>query len=410
VALARRLKMPVRLLTVLEGEGLVNDATALILLSFGVQAVSAGGLSLTDAALRFILIVAGEIVWGLLAGFAALRLRARMNDPQSEITLALLTPFLAFWPPHMLGGSGVLAALAAGLYVSWHGPRFISPATRIQGFFVWGLVTHVLEGVLFLLIGLQARGLADALGRGDAHRLILAVALTGFVVVAARFIWIYPASALPRFIAARLGRKTPATEPGSAFLIAFTGIRGAVSLAGAFSIPALVHERAFPERELILFVTFCVIVLTLVGQGSLLPMVLRRLGLVALGEAEAREERRREVMARIKGVEAALERLDQAEQSGAPAPVVRLLRRRHEDRLQSYRRAAEKAAGHPVSDPSRLHVVLIEAERARLAELYAAKAFGDEARRRMERELDLQHALSRHSAESATGRSFDELL
>ena len=131
-----------------------------------------------------------------------LRVRRWAQSPQSEIILALLTPYLAFWPPHALGGSGVLAAVAAGLFVSWNGPRLIAPATRLQGYFVWGLVTHAIEGLLFLLIGLQARALAGGL-RGDGwQRLAEAAVVVTVVVVVVRFVWVFPATYLPRLIPA----------------------------------------------------------------------------------------------------------------------------------------------------------------------------------------------------------------
>ncbi|RYY13379.1 MAG: Na+/H+ antiporter, partial [Alphaproteobacteria bacterium] len=138
MAIARRLHMPQRVLTVLEGEGLVNDATALILFSFAVDAVSSGTVSVPSALGSFATIVVGELFWGASLAWTVLRVRHWARSPQSEIMLALLTPFLAFWPPHALGGSGVLAAVAAGLFVSWNGPRLIAPATRLQGYFVWG--------------------------------------------------------------------------------------------------------------------------------------------------------------------------------------------------------------------------------------------------------------------------------
>lgn len=174
MAIARRLAVPQRILTVLEGEGLVNDATALILFNFAVAAVQSGGVSVAAAAASFVLIVTGELVWGVGVGWAMLRLRHWVRGPQVEIVLALLTPYLAFWPPHALGGSGVIATVAAGLYVSWNGPRFIAPATRLQGYFVWGLVVYLVEGVVFLLTGLQRarsrRGTAPRAGGGCCWR------------------------------------------------------------------------------------------------------------------------------------------------------------------------------------------------------------------------------------------------
>jgi NhaP-type Na+/H+ or K+/H+ antiporter len=169
-AIARRFALPRRVLTILEGEGLVNDATALILFSFAVGAVTMGRtFSLPVAVGEFLVIVAGEIVWGLFIGWGALVLRRWANEPRVEMVFALLTPFAAFWIPESLGGSGVLATVVSGLYVSWNGPRFISPATRLQGFFVWDLVIYLIEGLVFLITGLQARVIAEVASLIDSR-------------------------------------------------------------------------------------------------------------------------------------------------------------------------------------------------------------------------------------------------
>jgi monovalent cation/hydrogen antiporter len=406
MAVARNLKLPRRLMTILEGEGLANDATALILLSFALGAVRHGGVSFVSAAMSFTLIVAGELAWGLAVAWAILRVRRATRSPQIEIMVSLLTPYLAFWPPHMLGGSGVLAALAAGLHVSWYGPKFISPATRLQGYFVWGLLTHVLEGVLFLLMGLQAHRLAAGLGGDRWARLAFAGAAVTVTVIVVRFVWVFPATYLPRWLFPALRRREARPSWQDPSVIGFVGIRGVVSLIGALSIPVAVAGRPFPDRDVILFVTFCVIVATLMGQGSLLPWVLTRLGLVATGEAEDTQAKARELAARIQGVEAALAELDALERHGAPAGAVANLRRRHEDRRAALLGVADPAVtANPVAEDSGLQSRLILAERRRIAEIYLRGAMTDDARRRVERELDLEDARNRHALESATGDS-----
>src|SRR3954471_17824999 len=159
LAIARRLGLPRRLLVVLEGEGLANDATALILYRFALAAVTTGAFSFSWAAGTFTLIVIGEIAYGIAVGWLSLRLRRWARDPRVEITLSLMTPYLAYWIPEHLGGSGVLATVAAGLYVSWNGPLLISASTRLQGIFFWNLIIYLIEGFVFLLTGLHARTL-----------------------------------------------------------------------------------------------------------------------------------------------------------------------------------------------------------------------------------------------------------
>ena len=403
MAIARRLRMPQRLLIILEGEGLVNDATALILFAFAVGAVSSGGVSVPAALADFAAIVVGELAWGVAVAWVLLRVRHWARSPQSEIILALLTPYLAFWPPHALGGSGVLAAVACGLFVSWNGPRLIAPATRLQGFFVWGLVTHGIEGLLFLLIGLQARTLAGGVAATGWQRLIEAAVLVTVVVVVIRFVWVFPATYIPRLWPA-IRRRDPFPNWRMPFLIGFTGIRGAVSLAAALAIPEEVGGSPFPERDLILFVTFIVIMATLIGQGSLLPPVSRALRLADEGEREAADAKAAEVSARLKGIEAVLAELDTLAAAGEPAAAIETLRRRHGDRRSEYVGTAdERVDGSPVAQDARLQAKLIEAERAAIAAAYRADEITDDARRRIERELDLEDARNLHALESATG-------
>lgn len=403
MAIARRLHMPQRLLTILEGEGLVNDATALILFAFAVAAVTSGGVSLPAAAGEFGTIVVGELGWGLAVAWTMLRLRRWARSPQSEIILALLSPYLAFWPPHALGGSGVLAAVAGGLFVSWNGPRLIAPATRLQGFFVWGLVTHGIEGLLFLLIGLQARVLAGGLAAAGWERLVEAAAVVTVVVIVVRFVWVFPATYLPR-LSRTVRQRDPAVHWRMPFLIGFTGIRGVVSLAAALSIPEQVGTAPFPERDLILFVTFFVIMATLIGQGALLPPVSRALGLADEGERETARNKTAEVTVRLQGIDAVLGELDVLAAAGEPAAAIRVLRRRHGDRRAEFAGTADEAvAGSPVTADARLQARLIEVERHAIAAAYRDNAITDDARRRIERELDLEDARNLHALESATG-------
>ena len=404
MAIARRLNMPERLLTILEGEGLVNDATALILFSFAVAAVAAGGVSVPAAVGSFMTIVAGELAWGLAAGWIMLRVRRWAKNPQAEMMLALLTPYLAFWPPHALGGSGVLAAVAAGLYVSWTGPRLIPPATRLQGYFVWGLTTHGIEGILFLLTGMQAYTVIAGLEGGGGARLLAAGLGISLLVIVVRFIWVFPATYIPRFLFASIRRHEPYPTWRFPFVVGFTGIRGVVSLAAALSIPVMAGTTPFPERDLILFVTFCVIIVTLIGQGSLLPYVINRLGLANAGLAEAAEAKAKEVQARIAGVEAVLAELNNCKRLGAPGGAVENLRQRHTARLAEYQGTADDTIdGSPVAEDANIQARLINAERRAIATAYADDRITDDARRRIERELDLEDARNRHALESATG-------
>ena len=182
---------PSCLLVILEGEGLANDATALILYRFAVAAVSIGVFSPTRALGTFAAIVVGEIIWGIGVGWLMLRLRRWVADPRIEITLSILTPFLAYWPPQQLGGSGVLATVAAGLYISWNGLRLISAETRLQGIFFWDFFIYLIEGMVFLITGLQARTLITEMSHYGVSRIghLSRKGVVSAVVIVARFVW-----------------------------------------------------------------------------------------------------------------------------------------------------------------------------------------------------------------------------
>src|SRR2546426_10964648 len=210
LAIARRLGLPRRLLLVLEGEGLANDATALILYRFAVAAISTGMFSLPKATGTFAVIVVGEILFGVAIGWLSLRARHRARDPQVEITLSLITPYLAYWIPEHFGGSGVIATVACGLYISWNGPLLISSATRLQGIFFWDLVIYLVEGLLFLLTGFQMRLLYEKSKAFPLQEILFTSALVAVVIIVARFAWVYPATYLPRLMSKRTRERDPA--------------------------------------------------------------------------------------------------------------------------------------------------------------------------------------------------------
>jgi len=245
LAIARRLGIPRRILVVLEGEGLANDATALILYRFALVAILSGTFSLSKATGTFAAIVAGEILFGSAVGWLSLRARHWARDPQVEITLSLITPYIAYWVPEHFGGSGVIATVTCGLFVSWNGPLLISSATRLQGIFFWDLVIYLIEGLLFLLTGFQMRLLYEKSKAFPLDDIVAATALVSVIVIVARFAWVYPATYLPRFFNKRLRARDPYPPWQNVFVIAFTGVRGAVSLA-AKRIPILGRS---PERD-----------------------------------------------------------------------------------------------------------------------------------------------------------------
>jgi CPA1 family monovalent cation:H+ antiporter len=393
LAIARRLGLPRRLLVILEGEGLANDATALILYRFAVAAVATGAFSLPKAGGTFATIVVGEILYGVAVGWLSLRLRKWAREPRVEITLSLMTPYLAFWVPEQSGGSGVLATVACGLYVSWNGPLLISSATRLQGIFFWDLLVYLVEGLVFLLTGMQANTLFDQIKGFSLRELAIAIAWTTAVVILARFIWVFPATYVPRWISPSLAKRDPAPSWQSPFMLSFIGVRGVVSLAAALAIPyTLNNGQPFPHRELILFITFGVIIITLVGQGLMLPLVVRWLGLARSGQEERSSQVRSELEARLAALEAVEKRLEKfIEKYELPEEIITLLRTRNQSRRQILPNDMAGGLDH-MRRSAALKKELIDAERDFIYQLLRDGKITDETRRRIEYELDLEEA------------------
>jgi Na+/H+ antiporter len=394
LAIARRLGLPRRIIVVLEGEGLANDATALILYRFAVVAISTGVFSLPKATGMFASIVAGEVLYGTAVGWLSLRARHYARDPQIEITLSLITPYVAYWLPEHFGGSGVIATVACGLYMSWNGPLLISSATRLQGIFFWDLVIYLIEGLLFLLTGFQMRLLFEKSKAFPLDDILSAIALVTAIVIVARFAWVFPATYLPRVMNSALRARDPSPPWQYVFILAFTGLRGAVSLAAALALPlTLADGGAFPDRDLILFVSFGVIFVTLVGLGLGLPSVVRRLGVADAGRDEVIAEHEAEIAARRAALTAALSSLDAlVEKCELSDDVVKLLRARHDIRAGQLPDSLDPDSHDVSAEGTGLTRQLISAERKFIHLLLRDGKITDETRRRIERDLDLEEA------------------
>jgi CPA1 family monovalent cation:H+ antiporter len=396
LSIARRLQLPRRIVVILEGEGLANDATALILYRFAIAAVGGGVFSFSQATGAFAAIVVGELLWGIAVGWAMLHLRRWVGNPRIEIMLSVLTPFAAYWPPEFVGGSGVLATVASGLFISWNGLRLISAPTRLQGIFFWNFLIYTIEGMVFLLTGLQAHTLVSGLKAHSFAELGIAAALVSAVVILTRFIWMYPATYLPRWLIPSIARNDPSPPWQWPFILAFTGVRGIVSLAAALAMPLTTGDGLpFPDRDLILILAFVVVLITLVGQGMTLPWVVRAVGLTKTGKRERLEIRAEEFATRQEAIEAASNRLEAlAAQSSIPEDVLTRLRAHLRQRLRQVMiRSAEDLELHEqIAAADRLELQLIAAERDLINTKYRQGGLKDENRRKLERELDLRDA------------------
>src|SRR5438445_1596107 len=274
LAVTQTLRVPRKIIVILEGESLINDATSFISFRFAVAAVMTGAFSLGQASLQFLFVAAGGVCVGLAVGWLATQLQKRLDDPPVQTMFSLLTPYVAYFSGQWLHVSGIIAVVIAGIYYGWRAPRILSGRMRLQALPVWEMVTFILNGVLFMLIGLQLPQVMNALAPGMATRAAELAIIVVAIIVLIRFAWMFGANYLPRLLSRKARRKNRVPWQQTA-LIAWIRMRGPDSLAGALAIPFLLpNSEPFPGRDLILLLTFCVIFATLVLQGlTLAPLV-----------------------------------------------------------------------------------------------------------------------------------------
>ena len=384
-AIGRRLGVPRRLLTLIEGESLVNDATALVAYRIAVAAAVGGSFVAWQAGLRFVVGTAGGVAVGLLVGWLVAELRRRLDEPVVEIVVSVFTGYAAYLPAELLGVSGVLAAVTAGLYVGWRAPELASAATRLLGFSFWEVLVYLANAVLFILVGLQLRPILEELDGTAMAVLVGQGALVSAVVVAVRLGWGFSIPYLVRLVDRRPSQVMRRVGAKQRLIIGWSGMRGAVSLAAALALPL-----DFPMRNLILFLTFSVIFATLVVQGLTLPTLIRRLNF----EQDDTEERE-EIRARLAATHAALDRLD--ELAGADWTRDDTVERLHG--LYEFRRRRLKARGGYLEDDGaedrsqayqRLLRELLQAQRQAIVRLRNQGQISNDVMHRIERELDLE--------------------
>ena len=393
-AIMQRLGVPRRIAAIVEGESLVNDGTALVAYRFAVGAAVSGAFTLWEAGLSFVLNVAGGLVVGIAVGWLVRQVRRRLDFPPAEVTISLLTGYFAYIPAELLGVSAVIAAVTAGVYLGWHTPELTTAEVRLLGQSTWEIVTFTLNALLFTLIGLQLPAILDELDPYSTGDLLWWAAAVTLTVILARWLWVYPAAWLPRRLSHRLRERDPMPSRAQLALISWTGMRGGVSLAAALAVPLTIDTgQPFPGRSLILFLTFAVILGTLVVQGLTLPAVIRFLGLEDDGEDDAREE----AQARIHAAAAAVARLEElAGEDWVRDDTAERIRGSY--RFRRDRFAARLDGGDDGSiearslDFQRLRRELLEAERAAVHELLRRGEISDDVARRVQRDLDLEDA------------------
>jgi monovalent cation/hydrogen antiporter len=384
-AIGRRLGVPRRLITVLEGESLVNDATALVAYRVAVAAAVSGGFVVWQAGLRFVVGAVGGAAVGLLVGWLVAEVRRRLDDPVVEIVISVITGYVAYLPAELLDVSGVLAAVTAGIYVGWRAPQLASPSTRLLGFSFWEVLVYLANAVLFILVGLQLHPILVDLEGTAVAVLAGQAALVCVVVVAVRLGWMFSVPYLIRLLDRRPSQVMRRIGARERLVVGWSGMRGAVSLAAALALPL-----DFPMRNLLLFLTFAVIFTTLVVQGLTLPSLIRRLG-VQGDDAEEREELR----GRLVAAQAALDRLDELAGEGwTRDDTVERLHGLYEFRRRRLKARAGKIEDDGAEDRSlayqRLVRELLEAQRQAIVRLRNQGTISNEVMHRIERELDLE--------------------
>jgi len=390
LAVTQNLRVPRRIIVILEGESLVNDATAFIAFRFAVAAVMTGAFSLGQASLQFLLVATGGVCVGLAVGWLATEMQKRLDDPPVQTMLSLLTPYAAYFSGEAVHVSGILAVVIAGIYYGWRAPRILSGRMRLQALPVWEMVVFILNGVLFMLVGLQLPQVVRSLPPGSATHAAKLAILVVLVMVLVRFAWIFGTNYLRRLLSE--SRRKDRIPWQQSALIAWTGMRGADSLAGALAIPFLLpNGEPFPGRDLIILLTFCVIFATLVLQGLTLAPLVSWLGVVDDHVIE-KEER----LARLKANEAALARLEELESSNrARRETAERLRSEYEDRIRQLRieDPDEESVGRLYSpDFEELACEMLQTERDTVIALRNEEAINDQALRRIQRDIDLAEA------------------
>lgn len=390
----QRLPIPQRLTVILKGEGLVNDVTSLTIFRFGVAAAVSGSFSVSHASFFFVAALVGGTLYGYAVGWVALRVRRFLDDPRLEVTVSLMTPFVAYLVPEHFGSTGVLAVAVAGLVINAHSPHMISAETRLHTIPIWSMIDFMMNGVLFLLLGLQVKAVVSSVSHGSLGSAVAASAAMAAAIVVLRFVWVYVTMHSRWLWRSTDGAPGEAPKRGHVFLLSWTGMRGAISLAAALAIPLTLPDgSAFPARDLIIFATFAVILATLVLQGGSLPYLIRRLGIEREGAEERADRVKREFEGRIEVVDAGIARLEELAAAGEIPEEVSM---RHRHQLQHARRTLRRqlagqadAASEEIAERELFaNNEVVKAQRAKLLELLGAGKIDDEIVRRIERDLD----------------------
>ena len=388
-AATKGLAIPKRVTTILEGESLVNDATGLIAYRYAVAAVVSGAFSFWQAGLQFVIVAAGGIALGLLMGVIFKWIhKITPDNPTTDTTLTFLTPFISYLVAESIHVSGVLAVVAAGLYLSWNSSTIFSQQTRLQANGTWNTVIFILNGIIFILIGLQ---LPYILGNIEGHSFITLMkygAIVSIAVIVGRIIWVYPGTYVPRWLSKSIRKKERKPPIQLVTVVAWSGMRGVVSLAAALALPlTIAGSSPFPNRDLIIFLTFCVIFSTLVLQGLTLRPIIKWLGI-----KPDDNEMKSEQDARLKVASSIIEHIEENYSLALSDEVLNQIKTKYEIRIQRLRKdtVRRRMDEEQINEFHRIQQELLNKERQMILQLREEAKIGDEAMRRIEYELDLE--------------------
>lgn len=388
-AATKGLVVPKRVTTILEGESLVNDATGLIAYKYAVAAVVSGSFEFWSAGIQFFIVAAGGIALGLGMGYVFKWVhKITPDNPTTDTTLTFLTPFIIYLLAESIHVSGVLAVVAAGLFLSWNSSTIFSQQTRLQANGTWNTVIFLLNGTIFIFIGLQLPEIVRELGEYYFSRSLIYGAIVSLAAIVVRMIWVYPGTYIPRMLFKKIRQKEPRPPLKQVTIVAWSGMRGVVSLAAALALPLTVAgSKPFPNRNLIIFLTFCVILATLVLQGLTLRPMLTWFG-IKKDETEHQEEEQ----ARLKLATSIIEHIEENYSLSLSDEALNQIKNKYEIRIQKLRKdpGKQKMDELEINEFLRIQQELLARERKLVLQLRAEAKISDEAMRRIEYELDLE--------------------
>lgn len=389
-AATKGLGVPKRLITILEGESLVNDATGLIAMRYAILATATGTFIFWLATINFIYVATVGIVIGLAIGQLFYWIhRITPNNPTTDTTLTFITPYVAYLLAERIHVSGVLAVVACGLFLSQRSSKIFVHQSRIQAYSTWDTVTFILNGVIFILIGLQLRTVLSHIENHSFGTLLWYGFLVSIATIIARIVWVFPGAYIPRWLSKGIREREPETSIRSVSIVAWSGMRGVVSLAAALALPlAFEDQTPFPNRDMIIFLTFAVIFATLVLQGTTLPALVKKLGIKEDAGGRVEEDH-----ARFKIATSVIEHIEENYSLGLNDAVLAQIKSKYEIRIQRLNKNTDnKLSEEEIQEFHRIQRELINRERVVLENLAKEKQISAEALRKLEHELDLEEA------------------